>query len=399
VQVGNRPLYDGTTLAANYNVVVVTINYRLGPFGFLAHPALTAEGGTQASGNYGSLDQLAALTWVRDNIAGFGGDADRVTVFGESAGSVSTCRLVASPLATGLVHGAILMSGACVATPLETAERKGIAAVEAMGCAGGPDVPECLRALPAPSVMNTLAPGVGGIGSLGRGAYDGVVDGYVLPMTPRKLIEAGRHNQVPVIVGTTSAENGRDAPPIATEADYAAAVRAYLVAAGLPPGLTDRVLDAYPASDYPSARDAYVALTSDLKFVCQARRDLQLLTTAQAPATYRYWFDHVPDNGGEAARRHGAFHGLELTFLFGVLDFTTSPLTYRPGPGDLAVSAAMQGYWARFAASGDPNGDGATAWPAYATAGDPSLVLEPKPHVVEGLRAEQCEFWDSLRRN
>jgi para-nitrobenzyl esterase len=245
-------------------------------------------------------------------------------------------------------------------------------------------------------VMDTFEPGVSGPGSLGRGAYDGVVDGYLLPAAPRALIEAGRHNQIPVIVGTTSAENGRDTPPIATEADYEAAVVAYLATAGLPPALADRVLQAYPASDYPTPRDAYVALTSDIKFVCQARRDLRLLTEAQAPATYRYWFDHVPDNGGEQARRRGAFHGLELAFLFGVLDFSAGTGRYRPGPGDLAVSAAMQGYWARFAADGDPNGGGAAAWPAYDAERDPSMVLAPEPNVIDGLRAEQCGFWDNL---
>jgi para-nitrobenzyl esterase len=376
--------------------VVVTINYRLGPFGFLAHPVLSAEGGTKASGNYGALDQLAALTWVRDNIAGFGGDVSRVTVFGESAGSVSTCRLVASPLAAGLIHRAILMSGACVATPLDTAEQKGVAVVEALGCADVPDVTGCLRALPAADVMDTLDPGVSGPGSLARGAYDGVVDGYLLPAAPRVLIEASRHNMIPVIAGTTSAESGRDAPPIATEDDYVAAVRTYLAAAGLPAALQDRVLQAYPAGDYPTPRDAYVALTSDVKFVCQARRDLRLLHASQDAATYRYWFDHVPDHGGEAAKRRGAFHGLELTFLFGVLDIATGPLRYRPGPGDLATSSAMQGYWARFAASGDPNGDDAAAWPTYDSSSDPSMVLAPDPHVVDGLRAEQCDFWDGL---
>ena len=395
VSVGDHPLYDGTTLAVEHGVVVVTINYRLGPFGFLAHPALTAEGGEQASGNYGALDQLAALRWVHDNIAGFGGDPERVTVFGESAGSVSACRLVASPLAAGLVHRAILMSGACVATPLDTAEQDGVAVAEELGCADAPDVPACLRARSMASVMDTLGPGVSGPGSLARGAYDGVIDGYLLPAAPRELIEAGRHNQIPVIVGTTSAESGRDAPPITTEAEYEAAVRAYLAAAGLPPVLAPLVLAAYPTGDYPSPRDAFVALSSDVKFVCQARRDLRLLSSGQEEPTYRYWFDHVPDNVGETARSRGAFHGLELTFLFGVLDVGIGPLRYEPGPGDLAVSAAMQGYWARFAASGDPNG-GAAAWPIYDIERDPSLVLAPEPHVAEGLRAEQCDFWDAL---
>lgn len=398
VLVGDLPLYDGTSLATNHDVVVITINYRLGPFGFLAHPALSAEGGEKASGNYGALDQLAALQWVQRNVAGFGGDPSRVTVFGESAGSVSSCRLVASPLAEGLLDGAILMSGACVASPLARAEANGREVAAALGCADATDVPSCLRGRSTAAVMNTLEPGVSGPGSLGRGAYDGVIDGYLLPDAPRQLIEADRHNHVPVIVGTTSGENGRDAPPIASAQEYEAAVRAYLGAAGLPSGLADQVLEAYPVDDYASARDAYVALTSDLKFVCPARQDLRLFAAAGGAATYRYWFDHVADNAGPQARARGAFHGSELPFLFGVLEFSLGPIRYRPGPGDLATSAAMGAYWARFAATGNPNGDAGAAWPLYEPERDPSLVLGSEPKVHERLRAEQCAFWESLAR-
>lgn len=399
VLVGDLPLYDGTALARDHDVVIVTVNYRLGPFGFLAHPDLSAEGGEKASGNYGALDQLAALRWTHDNIGAFGGDPARITLFGESAGSVSTCRLLASPLAAGLLHGAILMSGACVATPLTRAEENGREVAAALGCGDAADVPACLRSRSTAAVMDTLEPGVSGPGSLARGVYDGVIDGYLLPEAPRTVLAAGRHNRVPVIVGTTSAENGRDAPPIATVAEYETAVRAYLRAAGLPAALADRVLAVYPAADYPSPRDAYVALTSDLKFVCPARQDLRLLAGPGNPLSYRYWFDHVAENAGGQSRVRGAFHGSELPFLFGVLEFSLGPAArYQPGPSDLATSEAMGGYWARFAATGDPNGEGAVEWPAYAIGADPSLVLAAEPRVVDGLRAETCAFWEGLAR-
>lgn len=396
VLVGDQPLYDGRLLAEDHGIVVVVPNYRLGPFGFLAHPALSAEGGETASGNYGALDQLAALRWAHDNAAAFGGDPSRITVFGQSAGAVGTCRLVASPLAAGLLHAAILMSGACVATPLDRAEANGRAVSAALGCADASDVPACLRAQPAEAVMGTLGPAENGTDSLGRMAYDGVIDGSFLPDAPRALIAAGRHAAVPAIVGATSAENGRNAPRIATEAEYEAAVRAYARRSGLPAVVAERALAAYPAADYPSPRDAYVALTSDVKFVCQARTDARLLAAGAGGPVYRYLFDHVADNVGAQTRAAGAAHGLELPFLFGVLEFGIGVLRYRPGPGDVAVSAAMQGYWARFAATGDPNDEAAAPWPRYRVEDDPYLVLEAEPRAAAGLRTAQCDFWDAL---
>jgi len=393
---GDAPLYDGRSFAAEHGTVVVTVNYRLGPFGFLAHPALTAEGGAQASGNYGAHDQLAALRWVHDNIAAFGGDPERVTVFGQSAGAVSACRLAASPLAAGLLHGAAFMSGACVATPLERAEANGIAVAGDLGCTAADDVTACLRGKPADQVMATLDPMGDGTNSLGRMTYDGVVDGTLLPDAPRALIAARRHNAVPAIIGSTTAENGRNAPRIGTPEEYEAAVRAYVQRSGLPAAVAERALLAYPMADYASPRAAYVALTSDVKFVCQARTDARLLAANQDAPTFRYAFDHVADNGAAQARAAGAAHGLDLPYLFGVLSFAVGPIRYRPGPGDLAVSAAMQGYWARFAATGDPNGDGAVAWPAYRSDDDPHVVLASPVRAETGHRTAQCDFWDSL---
>ncbi len=396
VTAGDRPLYDGQTFAAGQGLVVVTIQYRLGPFGFLAHPALTAEGGRTASGNYGALDQLAALQWVHDNIAAFGGDPVRVTVFGQSAGSVSTCRLLASPLAAGLLQRAVLMSGACVATPLARAEANGRMVADQLGCAAAADVSACLRGKSTAAIMATLDPMDTGTDTLGRMAYDGVIDGYVLPEAPRSLVAGRRHNAVPVLIGTTSAENGRGAPRIATAEEYEAAVRAYVLRSGLPANVADQALVAYPVAGYPTPRDAYVALTSDVKFVCQARTDARALVVAQSAPVYRYWFDHVPDNGGAQGRSFGAFHGLELPYLFKVLEFGLGTVRYRPGPGDLAVADAMQGYWTRFAATGDPNGDGATAWPAYELTDEPYLRLAAPPVAGTAVRGAQCDFWDGL---
>lgn len=412
VMAGDRALYDGRDLAGEHGLVVVTINYRLGPFGFLAHPDLTTEGGRTASGNYGMHDQLLALRWVHDNAAAFGGDPGRVTIAGQSAGAVSVCRLIASPLAEGLFHRAILQSGGCPATPLDRAEANGRRVAQDAGCDAAPDVPACLRDRSTAEIMATHSPlEGGGTESLGRNAYDGVIDGYAVPEAPGERIAAGRHHPVPVIVGATSAENGRSAPPIADEAAFEAAVRAYFVRSGLPAALADRAIEAYPVADYPTPRDAYVALTSDLKFACTARNDARRFHAAQSEPVWRYWYDHVAENVGALARNLGAYHGAELPFLFGVLDFQTRAGRYVPGPGDLAVSAAMQGYWARFAATGDPNGSGAVgggagggsgngdalAWPRYDLEREPALRFAAPTTIVARVRGAQCDFWAAPR--
>ena len=398
VGVGDRLLYDGQAFADQEGMVVVIINYRLGPFGFLAHPDLRAEREGPGSGNYGMLDQIAALTWVQDNIEGFGGDLDRVTVFGQSAGGVSVCRLIASPLAEGLFSGAVIQSAGCASTTRAKAEANGRSVATALDCADAADVPACMRSRPMSAVINTLSPSENGVEDLGRNTYDGVVDGLALPEAPPAIIEAGRHNIVPLMIGATTAENGRSAPLLPDEATYKAAVRAYVARSGLPSTIADRALEVYPAAGYASPRAAYVALTSDIKFVCPSRRDAQRVSAAQPAPVFRYAFDHVAENGSALLKAQGAFHGGELPYLFGVLEFTTQIGGFTPGPSDRAVSHAMQGYWARFAATGDPNGEGAAAWPRYDTEADEHLHLTAQPAAGAGWRGTECDFWESFRR-
>jgi para-nitrobenzyl esterase len=387
---GTVEFYDGQRLAEREDVVVVTINYRLGPFGFLAHPALTAEGGIRASGNFGMLDQIAALEWVRDNVAAFGGDPDRVTLFGQSAGSVSICRLLVSPRAAGLFAGVILQSGACVATPLSTAEGNGITRVaDVLGCSAAADVPACLRSRSTADVMATLTPITdGGTNTLGRLSYDGVIDGYALPDAPRTLIATGSLNRVPVILGSTADENGRFAPPLTTQAEYEAATSTFL---GLGPTGTAAAVAQYPASSYGGFREAYIALTTDSKFTCQARQDARLLAAVPGSTVYRYWFDDIADNSSPTVASWGAFHGIDILYALGSIE----DLVPVAGASDLALAGAMQGYWARFAATGDPNG-GTVAWTPYAAGTDPYLHLTTPIAGETGLRTANCDFWDAL---
>ncbi|MBN1774279.1 MAG: carboxylesterase family protein [Deltaproteobacteria bacterium] len=390
---GTKTMYDGTSLAAERGVVVVTVNYRLGPFGFLAHPALTAEGGEAASGNYGMHDQLAALRWVRDNIRGFGGDPSRTLIFGQSAGAVSVCRLVASPLAAGLFHAAVMHSGGCVATPLADAEALGEGYVTRMGCGDAADVPACLRGLAAGSVMAGFDPAGSGTGTLGRLNFDGVVDGYALPDAPRALIEAGAHNAVPMIVGSTSEENGRNAPAVADEAAFRSALATFLGSVSLPAEIVDEVVALYPVAEYGSWRAAYVAVTSDVKFTCTARMEARALAAAGTAPVFRYLFDDVPDRAGGPLLTAGSFHGLDMFYAFGTLD----QLTVTVPAGDQATIDSMQGYWTTLAADGAPGAAGGPDWPRYSSTDERVVVFLDGATLSPDPRAAPCDFWDALR--
>jgi para-nitrobenzyl esterase len=381
--VGGRALYDGQRFVERSGAILVTTQYRLGPFGFLAHAALTAER-PEKSGNYGMLDQIAALRWVKENIGAFGGDPARVLVFGESAGAVSTCRLVASPLAAGLFSAAVMESGACTARPLAAAETAGLAVAEALGCTDASTAPACLRDASAEALIGTVAP----LDELSlRQGYDGVIEGYALPDAPQILIQSGQHNHVPVIVGSNTEELGRSAPALATEAEYEQAVRAYAASLGAPQAAA-ALLSQYPVSDYASPRAAYVALTSDVKFTCPARKALRSFEAGQSEPSYRYVFSHVPDNARASAKALGATHGLELVFVFDALP--------NPGAGDEIVTGAINGYFSRLARTGDPNGEGATVWPEYDSVAEAYLHLEAPISTGSGYRAEHCDFLESL---
>jgi para-nitrobenzyl esterase len=390
-----QPLYDGRRFVEKSGAVMVTINYRLGPLGFLAHPALSAADPNRSSGNYGTLDQIEALKWVKANIARFGGDPARVLVFGESAGAVSVCRLVVSPLARGLFAAAVMESGACVATPLARAEQNGAAAIKAIGCDTAADPVVCARQVPAAKMIELAVPEKIDISAVGRMSYDGVVDGWAVPAAPIELIGQGKHNKVPIIVGANTAETGSAVPAVASEDQYKQMVSAMLLPLG-GQALVDAALAQYPASEYPTPRAAYVALTSDVKFVCTARKAARAFAKAQAEPVYRYVFSHVAENASATVRALGAVHGSELPFVFGNVYIATQAGPYTPSPGDLAVVDAFNGYWSRMAAAGDPNGGGALAWPRYDATSDQSLRIAGTPAVEAGHRAKQCDFWDSV---
>ncbi len=385
-----QAFYEGSQLAAR-GAVVVTLNYRVGALGFLAHPALSAEGPQRGSGNWGLLDQIAALQWVRREIAAFGGDPARVTIFGESAGAWGVCTLLGSPLADGLFHRAILQSGSCVtegafapgtSLPLATAEARGMSIAARLGCTGA-DVLACLRRKTVEEVYAAQPPFDAVTWQV---PFQAVIDGHVLPRSTTDRLRDPSFTPPPLVVGTN-----RDEFTIFTTSTTVADEAAYVAAVTTVAGPHARaVLDAYPARDYATPKAALEAVLRDSVFTCPARALARLASTRQ-PRTYLYQFSQV--NAGPRALGLGATHAGELAYVFHNFTF---PFT-SPDANDEAVSSAMQGYWTRFAAAGDPNGAGAPMWPAYTSAADARLEIATPITVASGLRRAQCDALAAIR--
>ncbi len=375
-------LYDGAVLAARGDAVVVTSSYRLGQLGWLAHSAIDDASGR--SGNYGLLDLIEALRWVKENIAAFGGDPDRVMIFGESAGALNTCMLLASPLSEDLFHAALMQSGGCPGPTRASVATESGEIIQALGCGTETDPAACLRAIDAETIIRTRTPAIDVAGAQTK--MQPHVDGYVLPATPLETLESGVNENVALIVGANADETARSVPAIQNEAQYQAAVRALFPV----PALSSAVLAQYPASAFNTPRAAFIRLTTDAKFVCPARKILRARVRGGRTA-YRYIFTHRVEGG--ALRLFGAFHGLELAFVFGKL----TEGGYQPSTAEEALATSMQDYWASFAADGIPDVVGEAVWPEYEEATDPYLRFDGAGITAEaGFRTDDCDFWDGL---
>jgi para-nitrobenzyl esterase len=354
------PVLDGAALARR-GVILVSFNYRLGRFGFFAHPALTREAGGHPDANFAFLDMIAALRWVRDNGAALGGDPGNVTIFGESAGGAAVGFLMASPEARGLFHKAALMSGASRQpyARLDTDRPSRISAQMAgVGFAVGaglaePD-PAALRALPTDKVFGGLA-----FYDLQPLSFTGpVIDGRTVLADPDLRFAAGDVPAIPFIVGSTSAE--------LSEESFAGIMMDLIRAQQSRNGMA-LLTRAYGD---PPAR----ALIDDY-FFGEAARGFARMMARRAP-TWRYVFDHVAE--ADRRQRHGASHASELAYLFGNLPATA-------GPGDRETARLMGDYWVNFARTGDPNGAGLPAWPRQGR-GDPLLLFGANGASVERNR-------------
>jgi para-nitrobenzyl esterase len=380
---GSIPPYDGTSLARQ-GAVVVTLNYRLGPFGFLALPALSKESDHASSGNYGMLDQIAALEWVKRNIASFGGDPARVTIFGESAGSWSVCYLVASPLAKGLFHGAIGQSGGAFAPmPFLKEERHGVPSAEKVGerlareldCDTADDPAVALRAKSAEELL--AAADKTGIRIRPN------VDGWILPYDVYAIFAAGKQNPVPVIVGSTADEGTTlfPGPTPKTIDAYTAAVRAKYG------DLADDFLAAYPAKTDEDVRSAFLAGIRDEWFTWEMRTWARLAERSGNKA-YQYYFSHVPPSPRSA--EVGAYHAAEILYVFNNLPVVEWPFT----DVDRKLAEDVSGAWVRFAATGDPNGGSLPTWKRYDAASQSYLEFGDAVRPEHALLEAQCNFFE-----
>jgi para-nitrobenzyl esterase len=358
------PLYWGDRLAKR-GVVVVTIAYRLGVLGFLAHPELTAESPGHSSGNYGLMDQTAALAWVKRNIASFGGDPGRVTIFGQSAGAMSVSMLMTSPLAQGLFQGAIGESGGLFEPlqlapnyKLSVAERDGTSYAKSVGAASLAD----LRRLPAAQLLH---------GDAFKVSHP-VVEPYVLPLSPYDAFVAGKQARVPILVGW-NAEEPRSLTDLSKVRAATFAEDIHKAFGPLPSAMTD----AYPHADDAEAVQGRIGFERDLRFAWDDWAWARLQAQA-GPAVYAYRFEHHPPfPAGSVRAGWGASHFAELWYVFDHLDQETWAWT----PADRRLADAMAGYWVNFARRGDPNGSGGPAWPRF-QANDGAVLRLDDPIIV-----------------
>jgi para-nitrobenzyl esterase len=390
---GSLPHYDGRQFAAS-GAVLVTINYRLGPFGFMAHPALSAESATETSGNYGLMDQVAALEWVKRNIAAFGGDPGNVTIFGESAGSVSVGCLLVCPAAEGLFHRAILQSGAPIGlrTPLrggkagKSAEEAGVDLARRLGidrpAGDDADTAAALRAVEPGELLEAAGPRVGLFGKGDK--YWPCVDGHVLPGEPADLLAAGRHHDVPVMIGTNADEGTLFLRqlPIRRRRGYELLVRRIWPASG------EAILDMFPAEKDEDVPRRLAEVVTVAIFVAPTRRTARWLAEQDSPV-WLYHFTRV--SPGARRRGLGATHGIEIFYVFKTL----RPFGNEKADRDLAET--MHRSWLRFARTGDPNGEGLPRWPAYQAGTDVHLEFGDELRTGRDLWKEACDLFDRTR--
>lgn len=390
----SQPLYDGESLARR-GTVVVSINYRLGPLGFLAHPALSAESPTKTSGNYGLMDQIEALRWVKRNIAAFGGDPDRVTILGESAGGGSVLCLLVSPEAKGLFHRAVAQSAPDMTLAflressdlLPAAETFGEETIAKCGVTSGKladmraiDAEQLVKNSPALEVDQNIELTL-------RGKplpVAPIVDGLIIPTQPNEILAAGKEHSVPLIVGNNRDEMTMFFMRIQTPRE----VSAYTDQIEKDFGPLAAVISAaYPAKDAKSVRDAIIHMVSDVVFGAQARFTARVHSRHGNP-TYRYIFSLGSNEFPMSAM--GAHHGCELAYLFGRLN--------RANDVEKRIVDVFQGYFVNFAATGNPNGEGLPEWPAFSTENDALIEIERDVAVREHHRKDQLDAIDQFLR-
>jgi para-nitrobenzyl esterase len=373
------PTYSGENLAKK-GVVLVSIAYRVGQLGFMAHPELSAENPEHVSGNYGLLDMIAALKWIKKNISGFGGDPNKVTIFGESAGGIAVSMLCASPLAKGLFEGAISESGGSFGPYRHTtypgenlklladAEQSGLEYTKSAGVSSIKELRE-IAADKLPAIQGLAWP---------------IIDGYVIPDDQYKLYEAGKFNDTPILVGYNSDE-GASFMRIKEPEDYIKSVKERYGK------FADDLLKAYPVGENnvpKTARD----LMRDAAFGWQTWSWARLQSKIGKSKAYYYYFDQHPDYPKDSPKYgNGSPHGQDVGYVFEHLNPSDTNLT----KSDFEISEAMATYWTNFAKFGDPNGNGLPDWPAFSDKNPKVMYFSQTPHLGPVPSAKSLKVLDS----
>jgi len=435
-------LYDGKNVVNARDYVIVAMNYRLGPLGFMANDAIQAESPQGTAGNFALLDQLKALEWVRDNIASFGGDPKQVTIGGESAGGFSVCWHLASPLSAGLFHAAIIESGTCsdnnFFVSYELSRNWTNTYTSMVGC--DPNAPDggltCLRNLPTGDIMgNLLGAGpehslaenmqsvrqrhadlFGADGSLGNSSWGyhprlfplmswaATIDGVSLPAMPLAQIEAGRFNKVPTIAGTNHDEGTMFVPMMFL---IVPGVHFPVQASDLPVAMdhffgnatvTRLIEQEYPLANYSSPEECFNDILRDYMFVCAARRALRAMDRHGTDTWLYHWHYKGDWIDGYIL---GDYHAAELEFVWDA----PIPIIHPFSANDNAMANTVDTYWSNMVWSGNPNGNATTSsrtgalrgeeyWPQYDNVNMADMVLAVPTQVERDYFESQCEFWD-----
>ncbi|MFZ4058315.1 MAG: carboxylesterase/lipase family protein [Ferruginibacter sp.] len=387
---GGTTIFSGKNMAVRGNAVIVTIQYRLGPFGFLVHPGLESEHPDSISGNYAILDQILALQWVKNNISKFGGDSTKVMIFGESAGGLNVGNLLTTPLATGLFQRACIQSAVPLINDYSDSKNKGIAYVDSFTTVGNYDQKIAyMRTLSEDTLLKFGAsPLAGGVVQMN---WQPVLDSVIFTDYPANLFQQGNFNKVPLLIGSNAEEMSISSPQ--TVFPFMVTT---LINTTVPPENQAEALLLYPpGTNNTEAKASYIGILTDVQFTATTRRTAQCISQNQAAPVWRYFFTHkhtLPQ-----LQPLGSYHGMELFYVFNNWENATLGTGILFKPSDDSVQKVMLNYWVNFANTGNPNGFGLQTWPQYQSSTDCYLEIKATPNGSQcGLRTTKSNLWDTV---